>query len=295
MLSRKGSKYGLSLDTSPFDPMANALMGGEYINESISAIGSRKLGDVYTAHVLGAGGAKKLFNTLEKSPYSPAYNFFPKEAASNKSIFYDSSNKPRTIIGVYEELSSRVGQPPDVDRLQRIAKSGSLTEKFEDFKSSLDTLAEKSPIFSALYKFSKDIGNAAMNALKFEFDDRGLRQNIDIDKVKDELRTSFESSTDEIVGPSGVDKRKKESKIEPSESSDTINIVPPNRPKQIPKSTPNRISMPSSVAAQRSTDTGIEISPNFTNLEREIFSSLDLLLPSSITKYPFESQIMHSY
>jgi hypothetical protein len=279
LTSRKGGKYGITPETSPFDPMANALMGGEYINESISAIGSQKLGDVYTAHVLGTGGAKKLFRTLEINPFEPAYRIFPKEAASNQSIFYDKSKKPRNVTQVYSELSSRVGQPPDMERLN--ASIGEDPNKFKNmvgsFKDSLDTLAIKSPVFDAFYDFSKKIGDEFVKAFNFKFDDRGINQPINVEQAREEIKP-IEDDT---------------SAKEPIKDTRPARLSERNRSKSSPQNL-QIVKQPTSIPVQRN-DLGTEISPNFTKLEREIFNSLDVLFVNSVTRYPFESQMNHSY
>ena len=108
MLSKHGSKYGLDMNTSPLNAKANAVMGGEYIKTNTKAIASAKPNptatDLYTAHFLGGGGAKKLFSS---SPDSSAPELMPAAAKANKAIFYNG-NSPRTTGEVYNVLDNKV-------------------------------------------------------------------------------------------------------------------------------------------------------------------------------------------
>lgn len=108
MLSKHGSKYGLDMNTSPLNAKANAIMGGEYLKTNAKAISGVKPNptptDLYTAHFLGGGGAKKLFGS---DPGTSAPDLMPAAAKANKSIFYNG-NSPRTTGEVYNVLDNKV-------------------------------------------------------------------------------------------------------------------------------------------------------------------------------------------
>jgi hypothetical protein len=110
MLKKYGSKYGIDPNTPPTDPRANALMGAEFIKENAAALQGavkRPLADtdLYMAHFLGAGGAKKF---LSADPKTIAANLMPEAARANPSIFYDASGKPRTVAEVYAVMNNKV-------------------------------------------------------------------------------------------------------------------------------------------------------------------------------------------
>lgn len=125
---RKGSKYGITPQTSPFDPNANALMGGEFINENIKDIQGKTLtspptaADVYAAHFLGSGGAKQLFREIKKDPNTTANKVFPEQAASNLEMFYKNKDKskPKTVKELYEVFAAKMR----VDPGPALAKAG---------------------------------------------------------------------------------------------------------------------------------------------------------------------------
>lgn len=109
MLKKYGPKYDLDPMTSPFDPMANSLMGAEYIKENTKALSGVRdnvgLTDLYMAHFLGPGGAKKLFST-RSDEFAAA--ILPAAARANKSIFFNKDGAPKTVSEVYNLMQNRL-------------------------------------------------------------------------------------------------------------------------------------------------------------------------------------------
>jgi hypothetical protein len=64
-------------------------------------------GELYMAHFMGVGGAAKLISNAEDNPQASGARLFPNAAAANRSIFYDSSGRARTVSEVYSVLTSR--------------------------------------------------------------------------------------------------------------------------------------------------------------------------------------------
>lgn len=108
MLKKYGAKYGIPMNTQPTDPRASALMGAEFIKENAMALKGVKSQltdtDLYLAHFLGAGGAKKL---LSANPNADAVQLMPDAARANAPIFYNGG-QPRTVAQVYAEINRRV-------------------------------------------------------------------------------------------------------------------------------------------------------------------------------------------
>lgn len=67
-------------------------------------------GELYIAHFLGAKGAEKMFTAGLADPNQIAANLFPKQAKSNRSIFY-SDGQARTIKQVYRALIAKHEAP----------------------------------------------------------------------------------------------------------------------------------------------------------------------------------------
>ncbi len=109
MLKKYGPKYDIDSLTSPYDPMANAIMGAEYIKENTKALkGVRKdvgLTDLYMAHFLGPNGAKELFSAR---PDEFAAAVLPSAARANKSIFFNKDQTPKTVSEVYNLMQNRL-------------------------------------------------------------------------------------------------------------------------------------------------------------------------------------------
>jgi len=164
MMRKFGAKYGIAPGTPPTDARANALLGGEFLKmnaKMLSGLG-RKITDtdLYLAHFLGAGGAKKF---LSADPNAIAANVMPAEAAANASIFY-SNGSPLTIGQVYSKLNGLVrakgqrfglndgsekllaggatpvpaGQPTTATGKQAAALTAALSKKASDHGVSLD-------------------------------------------------------------------------------------------------------------------------------------------------------------
>lgn len=127
MVRKYGSRYGLSPNASRNDPRANALMGAEYIRENYESL-ARSIGrkpnanDLYMAHFLGAGGAKKV---LTGNPNDIAARLNPKAAAANASVFYKDKGKgaPRTVRELQAEIDRRMKSRTKMYNIDQYAAS----------------------------------------------------------------------------------------------------------------------------------------------------------------------------
>jgi soluble lytic murein transglycosylase-like protein len=110
MVKKYGKEYGIGLGDRK-DPRANAIMGALFTKDNANIL-QKELGrqptpgELYMAHFLGAGGAKKM---LKSPPNAVAAEIFPRPARSNKFVFY-SGGRPRTIAEVKGFLDQKVGQ-----------------------------------------------------------------------------------------------------------------------------------------------------------------------------------------
>ncbi|MEA2862779.1 MAG: hypothetical protein QOC84_735 [Bradyrhizobium sp.] len=94
------------------DPAAASAMAGVLTQSNsfklTGKIGRRPTdGELYMAHFMGVGGAAKLISNAEDNPQASGARLFPNAAAANRSIFYDSSGRARTVSEVYSVLTSR--------------------------------------------------------------------------------------------------------------------------------------------------------------------------------------------
>jgi hypothetical protein len=107
-LGKHGSKYGLSRDTSPTDPMASSLLASEYVKSNTKFLEKVKpnpnIYDIYLAHFLGAGGARKF---LSANPEEYGSRLLPDAANANRSIFFEGG-MPLTISQIYKKIEAKV-------------------------------------------------------------------------------------------------------------------------------------------------------------------------------------------
>jgi hypothetical protein len=94
------------------DPVVASAMAG-ILTQSNSFNLTGKIGrrptdaELYMAHFMGVGGAARLISNAEDNPQASGAQLFPNAAAANRSIFYDSSGRARSVSDVYSVLTSR--------------------------------------------------------------------------------------------------------------------------------------------------------------------------------------------
>src|SRR5271154_3882971 len=94
------------------DPVASSAMAA-VLTQSNSFELTGKIGrrptdsELYMAHFMGVGGAAKLIANAEDNPQASGARLFPNAAAANRSIFYDSTGRARSVYEVYANLNSR--------------------------------------------------------------------------------------------------------------------------------------------------------------------------------------------
>jgi hypothetical protein len=94
------------------DPVVSSAMAG-VLTQSNSFNLTGKIGrrptdaELYMAHFMGVGGAAKLITSAEDDPKASGAQLFPNAAAANRSIFYDSTGRARSVSEVYSVLTSR--------------------------------------------------------------------------------------------------------------------------------------------------------------------------------------------
>jgi len=94
------------------DPVVASAMAG-ILTQSNSFNLTGKIGrrptdaELYMAHFMGVGGAAKLITNAEDNPKASGAQLFPNAAAANRSIFYDSTGRARSVSEVYSVLTSR--------------------------------------------------------------------------------------------------------------------------------------------------------------------------------------------
>ena len=113
MLQKYGGQYP-ELDAGPMDPQASAIAGALFIKENADVL--KKAGialnaaNLYTAHFLGAGGARTL---LSAPADAIAADLLPAAAKANQGIFYDKHGRARTVSEVEGLMYDKIGRYAD--------------------------------------------------------------------------------------------------------------------------------------------------------------------------------------
>ena len=95
------------------DPQAASLMAAALAQDNSEAL-TPVLGrqpnsnELYLAHFMGSGGASKFLNAMQQDPEQSAAALFPKPAAANRSIFYESDGSARSLEEVMGLLSAKM-------------------------------------------------------------------------------------------------------------------------------------------------------------------------------------------
>lgn len=95
-------------------PDASAMMAAEFASDNAQglqgALGRPATGtDLYFAHFLGLEGATKFLKAADANPDGSAAALFPREARSNRSIFFDESGSARSLGQVYALMGRKLG------------------------------------------------------------------------------------------------------------------------------------------------------------------------------------------
>jgi hypothetical protein len=94
------------------DPTISAYMAAEFTRANKEHLDGAIKGNVgetelYLAHFMGAGGAAKFLQHMEKNPAASAAAVMPTEAAANHNVFYDKAGNPRSLQQVYDRFAKK--------------------------------------------------------------------------------------------------------------------------------------------------------------------------------------------
>lgn len=108
-----------------YDPSINAIMAGAFTqrNQAIlsSSLGrSPSEGELYTAHVMGAGGAVRLLEMAKNTPNASAADAFPEAAAANRPLFYHKDGSPRTATETLARIAGKFDTTPAASTSQAL-------------------------------------------------------------------------------------------------------------------------------------------------------------------------------
>lgn len=113
LTQRYGNQHGLTSNLhARFDPHASAVMAGELSKENSQSLAvhlGRQPNDteLYLAHFLGAGGARKFLDALANSPETAGTDLLPTAASANPAVFTDGG-RPRSVADIFDFLNSKM-------------------------------------------------------------------------------------------------------------------------------------------------------------------------------------------
>jgi Transglycosylase SLT domain len=111
------------------DPEISALMAGEAVaatKQSLECALGRSVcaGELYAAHFLGEGGARKLITLNEQQAHARADLAFPGASKANRNIFYHPDGRAKTIGEVHAwAVGDKATSPAPAQQLMTIAVS----------------------------------------------------------------------------------------------------------------------------------------------------------------------------
>jgi hypothetical protein len=100
------------------DPRAASVMAAEHASDNKAELegmlGREATGtDLYMAHFLGLGGAKKFLGAMQAAPDRSAASMFPAAAGANRSIFFDGG-RPRSLSEIYDRFAGKLDRGAEV-------------------------------------------------------------------------------------------------------------------------------------------------------------------------------------
>ncbi|MBX9813893.1 MAG: flagellar biosynthesis protein FlgJ [Proteobacteria bacterium SG_bin5] len=101
------------------DPCYASLMAAEHASDNKAdlegVIGRPATGtDLYMAHFLGLGGARRFLAALQSHPDRSAAAMFPAAAHANRAIFYGPGGHPRSVSEIYQRFAAKLDQGADL-------------------------------------------------------------------------------------------------------------------------------------------------------------------------------------
>ena len=96
------------------DPEVASLMAAAHAGDNKASLeaslGRAATGtDLYMAHFLGLGGARRFLSTMASNPDATGAAMFPQAASANRNIFYGATGQPRSLSEIYARFAGKLG------------------------------------------------------------------------------------------------------------------------------------------------------------------------------------------
>ena len=99
------------------DPEIASRMAAEFAKDNKDYLAKHTKSDIgstemYLAHFLGAGGAAKFINAMNRNENQPAKNIFPDAARANHNVFYNKNGTARSLKQVHAFFDKKFSDAP---------------------------------------------------------------------------------------------------------------------------------------------------------------------------------------
>ena len=156
------------------DPEVASLMAAEHAGDNKASLegslGRAATGtDLYMAHFLGLGGARKFLSAMADDPGATGAAMFPQAASANRNVFYDRNGQARSLSDIYDRFSTKLGDAAStagasaIDYAAQALDMDGSTVITGVNESASDALAWAS---STLSRFGRQSGDAAASVLR---------------------------------------------------------------------------------------------------------------------------------
>ncbi len=131
------------------DPEKASALAAEFANENKAFLENNwggKVGstELYFAHFMGAGGASAFLKARDENPFQQAALIFPKAAAANRNVFYDThTGRPKTLDEVYAFFDKKFDIKDST--LPQVAQDAIQIADNTDTMTAADLLGESEP------------------------------------------------------------------------------------------------------------------------------------------------------
>ena len=156
-------------------PEVSSLMAAEFASDNASGLQNAlgrtpRAADLYFAHFLGLEGAAKFLKINDSNPDAVAASLFPREARTNRGIFYTSDGSARSMGEVYALMARKIS---DTGTPLQNSAPGNLSPAAPGLSTDRMRLAYAREVFEGDGKKAPDtadmlamIGNQRLNLLR---------------------------------------------------------------------------------------------------------------------------------
>lgn len=185
------------------DPEIASKMAAEFAKDNRDYLAAKTGADIgstemYLAHFLGAGGAAKFINAMDRNEGQAAQKIFPAAAKANRNVFYNKDGSSKSLKDVYAFFDKKFSDTPISPRQ---APAGDRFTKpvmnFADASPTADSLVNVMSMDLAGASFSSPPSNS-VNFASNSFSDARTNTAFDVMMLSNMIREW--TQTDQMRG-----------------------------------------------------------------------------------------------